>query len=201
MIFLTLIVWVSYVFLFVFITLCLACGLYYIAEVVEEYSVWAKRVIRYAIFGVLAIHVLLLLFEDLPVLYLLIGLLSHGVYHTLLPSFPVIDFTDPRFIAGCAMAVINHFSWFYFFMYNYYPFNEILAFFIICVWLIPFGYFVSLSASENMLPSEAYGQAGPGARRKDRKGVNRLLSFFNFVKDKRSEMLPGLVGSNTVKLT
>ena len=56
------------------------------------------------------------------------------------------------------MAVINHFSWFYFFMYNYYPFNEILAFFIICVWLIPFGYFVSLSASENMLPSEAYGQ-------------------------------------------
>ena len=76
----------------------------------EEYSVWAKRVIRYAIFGVLAIHVLLLLFEDLPVLYLLIGLLSHGVYHTLLPSFPVIDFTDPRFIAGCGITLNSVFA-------------------------------------------------------------------------------------------
>ncbi len=27
-------------------TLCLACGLYYIAEFVEEYTVWTKRLIQ-----------------------------------------------------------------------------------------------------------------------------------------------------------
>lgn len=39
-------------------------------------------------------------------------------------------------------------------MYNFYPsFTEIASFFGLCVWLVPFALFVSLSASENVLPS------------------------------------------------
>lgn len=33
------------------------------------------------------------------------------------------------------------------------PFTEIASFFGICVWLIPFSLFVSLSASDNVLPT------------------------------------------------
>lgn len=50
------------------------------------------------------------------------------------------------------MAVTDHCIWFIYFSNNYYPFREILAFFTICVWLIPFGFFISLSANENTLP-------------------------------------------------
>ena len=46
----------------------------------------------------------------------------------------------------------NHCLWFYYFSYHYYQFSQILAYFFICVWLVPFGFFISLSANENVLP-------------------------------------------------
>jgi hypothetical protein len=33
----------------------------------------------------------------------------------------------------------------------YFPFSEILAFFLFCVWIVPFGFFVSLSANDTAL--------------------------------------------------
>jgi hypothetical protein len=35
----------------------------------------------------------------------------------------------------------------------WHPFSEVLAFFTICLWLVPFSFFVSLSANENVLPT------------------------------------------------
>lgn len=74
------------------------------------------------------------------------------------------------------LVLVNHFVWFRHFSapptpsrssssypytrvtsqdwYDVYPsFSEIASFFGLCVWLIPFALFVSLSASENVLPS------------------------------------------------
>jgi len=31
-------------------------------------------------------------------------------------------------------------------------FNEIASFFLVCVWLVPFGFFISMSANDNTLP-------------------------------------------------
>ena len=50
------------------------------------------------------------------------------------------------------MATADHCLWFYYFTQYYYPFNEIFAFFIILVWLVPFTFFLSLTANENTLP-------------------------------------------------
>eukprot|EP01103_Thecamoeba_quadrilineata_P003161 TRINITY_DN1296_c0_g1_i2.p1 TRINITY_DN1296_c0_g1~~TRINITY_DN1296_c0_g1_i2.p1 ORF type:complete len:143 (+),score=17.74 TRINITY_DN1296_c0_g1_i2:261-689(+) len=139
--------------------------------------------------------------ENLPPLYLIFGLFVHGVYFTLLTPFPFIELSDIRFSASIVLAILDHFLWFFYFTSVYYPFNEILAFFIICVWMIPFGFFVSLSANENTLPSGVY-----GAPRNDpflephKKAANRLLSFFKFVNTKKSSILPEVVGTNTVKL-
>ena len=57
-------------------------------------------------------------------------------------------------------------------------FTEIASYFGICVWLVPFALFVSLSASDNVLPtmgSEApSGSAGPGDRQK-RQGLVKVV--------------------------
>ncbi|KAL8954039.1 MAG: hypothetical protein Q9222_000096 [Ikaeria aurantiellina] len=76
--------------------------------------------------------------------------------------------TDPSLPV---LVILNHFLWFRHFAtppsvspsqyqnsnrYDYLDmpsFTEIASFFGICVWLIPFAMFVSLSASENVLPS------------------------------------------------
>jgi hypothetical protein len=43
--------------------------------------------------------------------------------------------------------------WFQYFSNKYYSFMSIASFFGICVWLVPFTYFISLSANDNALPS------------------------------------------------
>lgn len=82
------------------------------------------------------------------------------------------------YIAG--LVVVNHYMAFQYFAQEYYPFSEVtsphiccfssflslfnpvtfvcdwcqvLAYFTICLWVIPFAFFVSLSAGENVLPS------------------------------------------------
>jgi hypothetical protein len=41
--------YVSYIFLIGFSVLCLACGLFYLAELVEEYSVLTRKIIKWTI--------------------------------------------------------------------------------------------------------------------------------------------------------
>eukprot|EP01102_Stenamoeba_stenopodia_P003034 TRINITY_DN12963_c0_g1_i1.p1 TRINITY_DN12963_c0_g1~~TRINITY_DN12963_c0_g1_i1.p1 ORF type:complete len:210 (-),score=21.47 TRINITY_DN12963_c0_g1_i1:26-655(-) len=206
---LTAVVYLSYAFLFCMATICLACGLYYLAELVEEYTIMTKKILRNTIFAVLALHFLIAIFENLPWSHLLLGIVAHVVYFSLLASFPFIDMLDKKFIASCVLAVGDHFLWFRYFTNNYYPFSEILGFFLLCVWLVPFGFFISLSANENALPGypgftgtpkiSASGDIDMSTRRG--KSVNRLLALFNFLKRKRESVLPEVLGSNTTKLT
>ena len=137
-----------------FCTLCVACGLYYLAELVEEYSSLAKRVLRDLILFVLVLHLLLAIIDNFPVHLIILGLVSHATYFTLLKKFPIIVVTDVKFIASCILAVTSHILWFRHFTQSdmYFPFSEILAFFLFCVWIVPFGFFVSLSANDTALP-------------------------------------------------
>jgi hypothetical protein len=71
-------------------------------------------------------------------------------------------------IANVALVIVNHYLWFRHFStqpassHSSYPysrdpliptFTEIASYFGLCVWLVPFALFVSLSAGENVLPS------------------------------------------------
>eukprot|EP00003_Mantamonas_plastica_P008924 TRINITY_DN1804_c0_g1_i3.p1 TRINITY_DN1804_c0_g1~~TRINITY_DN1804_c0_g1_i3.p1 ORF type:complete len:104 (-),score=5.53 TRINITY_DN1804_c0_g1_i3:62-373(-) len=67
------------IFLFVFATLCLACGLYYLAELVEEHTRMTKKVLRLLILISLTIQMLLWLTEGLPMVEMMIGIGSHVV--------------------------------------------------------------------------------------------------------------------------
>jgi len=50
------------------------------------------------------------------------------------------------------LVLIDHFVWFNYFTKYYFPFDEIVCFFVICVWAVPFEFFISLSANDNTLP-------------------------------------------------
>jgi hypothetical protein len=64
-------------------------------------------------------------------------------------------------------------------------FTEISAFFGICVWFIPFSLFVSLSASDNVLPSSEIGGGsnGAGLGGAGRKKEGMAKTMFNSIKD------------------
>lgn len=75
---------------------------------------------------------------------------------------------EPACLIYVALVILNHYAWFrhfsapppresYSYRDPYAPampsFTEIASYFGMCVWLVPFALFVSLSAGENVLPS------------------------------------------------
>lgn len=152
---------------FAFLTLAIASGLYYLSELVEEHTVFAKKLLYRLIYGVVGLQVLLMVVDRFPVGLSALSVVSHGIYAQNLRRFPVVKLTDPLFLLSCALVIANHYLWFRHFSapppnssYNPYArdtniptFTEIASYFGLCVWLVPFALFVSLSAGENVLPS------------------------------------------------
>ena len=156
---------------FLFLTLAIASGLYYLSEIVEEHTVIAKKIVTRMIYAVIASQVLLTLVDKFPWTLSALSIGSHVVYMQNLRRFPIVKLTDPVFLVSCALVLLNHWLWFRHFSappqssssrsgrYNYYEqaqmptFTEVASFFGLNVWLVPFALFVSLSAGENVLPS------------------------------------------------
>lgn len=145
--------WIGFLVQLIVITLSIAAGLFYLAELVEEYATTSGKIIRYLNYFTLIILIGHLLFEELPLVLLACCLTSHILYHLVLRSFPYIELTSPWFILSVVLLVTNHFLAFSHFSKVPYPFPEILGFFTINLWLIPLALFVSLSACDNVLPT------------------------------------------------
>ncbi|RKP26198.1 transmembrane adaptor Erv26, partial [Syncephalis pseudoplumigaleata] len=146
----------AYVGLFsaaILITMSLACGLYYVSELIEENTVWAGRVIRWLTWTVTVVQLALLLVDGLPFMRVMYSLACLLMLSTNMLAFPHIHITSPSFIAGCVMTVVNHFLWFQYFSQHPATLLQVATFFGVCVWLVPFAYFLSLSTSNASLPS------------------------------------------------
>ncbi|NWR93908.1 TX261 protein, partial [Campylorhamphus procurvoides] len=178
--------WLSLLVQVAFVTLAIAAGLYYLAELIEEYTVVTRRIIKYMIWFSSAVLVGLYLFEHFPGFLVGVGLFTNLVYFGLLQTFPFIVLTSSNFILSCVLVVLNHYLAFQFFAEEFYLFSEVLAYFTFCLWLIPFAFFVSLSAGENVLPSTV--QPGDDVvsnyftkgKRGKRSGI---LLIFSFIKE------------------
>merc|ERR1719431_700358 len=92
-------------------------------------------------------------FENIPSTLIVCGVIAQVAHLSLLSSFPFFSATSPSFIVAVVMVIVNHYFAFSHFGQNYYPFSEVIAYFTICMWLVPFAFFVSLSANENVLPT------------------------------------------------
>lgn len=88
-----------------------ACGLYYLAELCEEYTSLTKRVVYWAILAIEAEHALLLAFERLPLQLVLFGMVAHGCYFQLLKSFPFLQLASPAFLLSCCAVVLSTYGW------------------------------------------------------------------------------------------
>lgn len=82
-----------------------ASGLYYLSELVEEHTVFAKKLLIRLIYGIIAIQILLVLVDRFPVLLSLLSIGSHAVYAGNLRHFPIVKLTDPVFILSCGKFV------------------------------------------------------------------------------------------------
>lgn len=153
--FLYLLSWIALFIQICIVTLSIAAGLYYLAELVEEYTVFTSKIIRYMIIGTAVVFLLIFLFEDFPLLMIASGLATSVAYFVVLQTFPFFDLTSPAFIASVVLLIFDHYLAFSHFSDVWYPFAEVLAYFTICLWLVPFAFFVSLSANENTLPTTA----------------------------------------------
>jgi Transmembrane adaptor Erv26 len=161
---------------FCFLTLSIASGLYYLSELVEEHTVLSARLLRALIYTIISIQTLLWLVDGFPFTLTALGIASHAVYASNLRHFPIVKLQDPLFILSCVLVLTNHWIWFQHFskpthfkgdgvrlggaLWDKYQttvpqpsFTEIASYFGLCVWLVPFSLFVSLSAGENVLPS------------------------------------------------
>ncbi|XP_015771140.1 PREDICTED: protein TEX261-like [Acropora digitifera] len=193
--FLYILSWFSMIFHVIFMTLALAAALFYLAELVEEYTVLAAKIIKSILAVTTVIYIGLLILEGFPISMIIAGLFSNGLYFLLLRDFPFIELTSPVFIGGVAMVFVNHYLAFDHFSSVWYPFSEILAYFTICLWILPFAFFVSLSASENVLPTASTASLGerepnfayPGQKSSRRHGI---LALFSFLSKKTEGYLP-----------
>ncbi|PYH94416.1 DUF396-domain-containing protein [Aspergillus ellipticus CBS 707.79] len=158
---------------FAFLTLAIASGLYYLSELVEEHTVLARRLLSRLIYSIILVQVLLLVFDGFPFGLSALSIGSHIVYASNLRRFPIVKLSDPLFLLSCLLVGLNHWLWFRHFSrplpssraanswrqpyqvnFEDMPtFTEVASYFGLCVWLVPFALFVSLSAGENVLPS------------------------------------------------
>ncbi|KAH8418349.1 hypothetical protein KR222_002650 [Zaprionus bogoriensis] len=211
--FLFILSWVSLAIQIIFITLSIVAGLYYLAELAEEYTTSARRCILFTISFTIFVYLMLIFFEDFPWTMLLCGLAAQGFHFSIMTSFPFIQLLSLPFIGSLAMLVINHVLAFQYFTAVYVPFTQVcflhpteqvtpnpthlyvllqvLAYFTICLWMVPFGLFVSLSANDNVLPTTVsaqerrLGSSNPDVVSNYFSGNKKtgLLSLINYAKE------------------
>ncbi|KAK3096222.1 hypothetical protein FSP39_024613 [Pinctada imbricata] len=168
-----------------------AAGLFYLAELVEEYTVMTAKIIKYMITATTIVFIGLLLFEEFPLSMIVVGLLGNIAYFFVLQTFPYFDISSPSFILSIIFVIANHYFAFSHFSSVWYPFSDVLAYFTICLWVVPFAFFVSLSANENVLPTVTEGRINSMSDEADvvsnyfkRKGKKYgLLSLFKYAQD------------------
>lgn len=155
------VVYVSGYLFLIFVAVCLACGLYYLAELVEEHTSLTRRIMYGATSAVLISH-LLFVFEDVPMLALAFSLAAHGCYFWLLQSYPFLSFSSPPFLSSLALFCVSNFLWISHFLSHFHQMMSVLCFMLWMVWLVPFGFFISLSANESTLPDRLGGSSLDG---------------------------------------
>lgn len=102
-----------------------AAGLYYVAELVEEYTVTAKKVITIIVLFVTTVYLLFMFLDNLPWSLVICGILAQALHAIILTDFPYVKFMSVQFIGAVLMLFVNHYLAFSFFTQYYYNFTEV----------------------------------------------------------------------------
>lgn len=102
-----------------------AAGLYYLAELVEEYTVIAKKVITILVLFVTTVFVLFMFVDNLPWSMIICGLVSQVLHAIILTEFPYVKLLSLQFVGTIVLLFVNHYLAFKHFTLQYYNFTEV----------------------------------------------------------------------------
>ena len=143
---------------------------------------------------VLVSHVLFFVTEPgLPKEALALGFAAHLAYGWLFQTFPMLKVLSPSFLASIALLVASQYLWVTHFTAHFHQASHVACFFVLMCWLVPFGFFISLSFNETVLPNRQAQDAddvyAEGGRTQKKSG---LVSAFNFLGEKRDDLMPSM---------
>ena len=143
---------------------------------------------------VLVSHVLFFVTEPgLPKEALALGFAAHLAYGWLFQTFPMLKVLSPSFLASIALLVASQYLWVTHFTAHFHQASHVACFFVLMCWLVPFGFFISLSFNETVLPNRQAQEAddvyAEGGRTQKKSG---LVSAFNFLGEKRDDLMPSM---------
>lgn len=171
------------------LALSVAIGLYYVAELAEEYTTLSGKIIKYSALVVMGLHLVLML-DGLPLYNSFVGLACHACYYSLLKNFPFVNTLSLEALLSIVAFIVSHFVWFqYFTDYSYgmmrHDFLTVLGFFFVMLWMVPIGLFVSISVNDNILPGVGPSMASSnGINGSGGGGRNIFKSLFDYVQQK-----------------
>jgi len=175
------------------LALSLSAGLYFACDIAEEYASVTKRWLSIGTISIIVIH-LLLLFGGFPYMNVGIGIAAHLSYLPLLKTFPYVEPVSVALIFAVMVSAANHMNWFHFFVDQFTARDSILdrdeltairvvGCIFVFVWLIPMGFFVSLSSADDCLPTSSgfKGDYNDGSNSTGKKKKGIFKTFMNSI--------------------
>lgn len=171
------------ILLILFTALSYATGLFYLAELAEEYPTKTKKVLRISIVAILLLHIILAFTTTLSYLPIILGFATHICYWLLSSTYPDIQLKSLPFIGSCIGVIASQGLWYYEFRlsstaiqqtsnffngsrryepnsrynqpYPLYTFStvEVISFTLLLVWFVPLFYFISGNLGDSSLPT------------------------------------------------
>lgn len=145
--------WLALVIQLVALVFSIGAGLFYLAELIEEYATAAKKYLNLIIIVDTVLATGLFLFEDLSAFIVFLCIISNILYFLSITTFPFINVYSPVFLSSIVCFILHNYFAFNFFSANYYQFSHVLTYMTIFCWSIPILLIVSCSANENVLPT------------------------------------------------
>lgn len=133
------------------LALAISAGLYLVAELAEEYPNMTSKVLRYALGAVIAVQ-LILWVDGLPAVPCIVQLVAFAAYASTLMHFPFVQLFSLPTISSVILFLATNGVWLHYLLDMRVDTISTLGYFVVMVWAVPCGLFVSLSANDFMLP-------------------------------------------------
>lgn len=153
--------------------LCLSAGLYIACDLAEENVIQTRRFLTRALAAVVCGYVILALDDDVPTSNCLIGAACHLALLPLLRDYPILEIMSLPTLIAMPATLINHIIWFRHFLSVDVYFKQtkpstlcMAGFFLLFVWLVPLGFFVGMTPSDECLPGTVAPNIGEKRRKK-----------------------------------
>jgi hypothetical protein len=140
--------------------------LYLASAIAEENSRQMRKLLLNYIATVVILQLILWL-DGIPLKYVVASIGCHLVFYSLLRDFPYVEIMSLSAISSCVAVVLQHYIWFDYFAkvatdgrHHNLTLTNLVGFFVVFVWALPAGFFISLTFADETLP----GTIGVGSR-------------------------------------